>query len=180
MIHEVYEPVRHEIADTDSPDAPFPVQFLHGPPGTVIIIEWLVYEVQVQIFQSQPVEGTPEGHLGAFIPGILYPELGGDEHVLPGDAARADGPAYGLLVEIGRRRIHKAVPHRQGIGHSPFTLCGILYLIDAKAQNGHPDTVGQGNVLHDTPPVDKRRGRGRLPCQRYTQEPLPEMDPVLL
>ena len=112
MIHEVYESVRHEIADTDSPDAPFPIQFLHGPPGTVIIIEWLVYEIQVQIFQSQPVKRTLEGHLGAFIAGILYPEFGGDEHILPGDAAFANSPAYGLLVEIGRRRIHKAVPHR--------------------------------------------------------------------
>ena len=98
---QVGEPFRVEVAHANGANFACLVQLFHGAPGAVVVAKGLVDEIQVQIIQPQLVQGGLERLLGVFIAGVLNPQLGGDEQLLPGDARLAQGCAYGFLVEIG-------------------------------------------------------------------------------
>ena len=54
VVHaEIHQPLGKKIAHADRPDQPFPMQFLHGPPGAVIVAERLMDQVQVEVVQPQ-------------------------------------------------------------------------------------------------------------------------------
>jgi hypothetical protein len=53
---------------------------LHGPPVAVVVPEGLVDEVEVDVVQAEPFQGTLERLLGVgFAGGVLDPQLGSDE-----------------------------------------------------------------------------------------------------
>ena len=58
IVHdEVRKAVGIEIAHADRADPSFPVKLLHCPPGTVIVAERLVDEVQVEKVKAEALEG---------------------------------------------------------------------------------------------------------------------------
>ena len=134
---EVGQPVRVEAAHPDGPDLSLPAQLGHGPPGPVVVAQGLVDQVQIQVVQAQPVHGGLEPPLGPLTACIGDPQLGGDEQLLPGEAALPHRLAHRLLVAVGGRRVDEAVAHVDGVPHRPLTLGRVLDLIGAEAQLGH-------------------------------------------
>jgi hypothetical protein len=75
-----------------------------------------VDQVQVGVVEAESGQRLLEGSLGAVLAAGLDPQLGGDEQLLPGDAAGGDGPADGLLVAVGLRGVEVAVADSEGVG----------------------------------------------------------------
>ena len=71
---------------------------------------------------------------------MLYPQLGGDEEVLPQDAASGDGVADGFLVAIGGGGVQVAVPGGQRVADDLLGLLG-RDLKDAEAEDRHLHVV---------------------------------------
>jgi hypothetical protein len=94
----------------------------------------------------------------------LHPQLGGDEKLLPRDAAVLDGAADGFFVEVGGGGVDQAVTGLERVGDD---LLGLLRgdLEDAEAEDGHLDAVVQRDGLHGEVPFDHtpavRYGRGQ-------------------
>ena len=138
---QIRQPVGVEAAHADGPDLPLLTQLRHGPPGPVVVAQGLVDQIQVQVVQTQPVQGGLETPLSPLIAGIGDPQLGGDEQLLPGEAALPHRLAHRLLVAVGGRRVDEAVAHVDGVPHRPLTLGRVLDLIGAEAQLRHLHAV---------------------------------------
>ena len=138
---QVGQPVGVEVAHADGPDLPGLVQLLHGPPRAVVVVHGLVDQIQVQVVQPQLFHGSLEGFLGALIPGVLNPELGCDEQLLPGDSAPPNGGAHRFLVEIGGGGVDETVAHREGVAHRLLTDGGLRHLEHSEALQRHSDAV---------------------------------------
>ena len=137
---QVDQSVGLEVAHADRTDFPLPVKLLHRPPRAVDVAERLVDQVQVEVVELQPLQRRSECPLGAFVPGILHPELRRDEKFPAGDAAPADGPPHGAFVHIGGCRVDRPVTGRQGFRHAPFAN-RLVNLVDAEPQHRHLHTV---------------------------------------
>ena len=138
---QVGQPVRVEVAHADGPDLSSLVQLLHGPPGSVVVVHRLVDQVQVQIVQAQLLHRSLEGSPSALIPGILNPQLGGDEQLFPGDPAFGDSGSHRFLVEISGGGIDKPIPHRKGVAHRLLTDSSFRHLKYPEALQRHLDSV---------------------------------------
>ena len=114
LVHaQVYQPLRGEVAHPDGPDRALPVQPLHSPPGAVVVSEGLVNQVQVDVVQPQLLQGTVKGLERSIIPGVLHPQLGGDEPLIPGHPGTAERPANRRFIRCGG--VKQAVSSFQGL-----------------------------------------------------------------
>jgi hypothetical protein len=53
VVDQIDQAVRVEVADTDGTDQSVAVQLLHDSPGTVVVAERLVDQVQVEVVQTE-------------------------------------------------------------------------------------------------------------------------------
>jgi hypothetical protein len=147
------------------------VQLLHRPPGAVVVAEGLVDQVQVQPVQAEPLQGPVERPAGVVLAGVGDPQLGGDEQLPARDAAGLDGPADGLLVDVGGGGVDVPVAGGEGIGDG---LLGLLRwdLIDAEAEDRHLHAVVEGDqgIWEVIGRCSVRAdGMGKRPCERKPQ-----------
>jgi hypothetical protein len=73
------------------------------------------------------------------------PQFGGDEQLVPRDAAVRDGPADGLFVLVRLRGVEVAVADGQGVG------CRLLGLVggdleDAEPEDRHLNAIVESDV----------------------------------
>jgi hypothetical protein len=123
-----------------------------GPPGAVVVPEGLVDQVQIQVVEAEPGQRLGEGSLGAVLAAVLDPQLGGDEQLVPRDAAGGDGPADGLLVVVGLGGVEVAVADGEGVADRLGGLVG-RDLEDPEPQDRQLDAVVEGDEAHPTPSV---------------------------
>ena len=141
MHDQVHQPVGLEVADPDGAYPAFPVQLFHGPPRAIHVPKGLVDQVQIQILQLQPLQRSFKRLLGAFVSGILNPELGGDEQLFSWHTASLDGVADGLFIAISSRGINQTVASAYRFVDASFAFFGIRHLKNAEPQEGHLHTV---------------------------------------
>ena len=84
-------------------------------------------QIQVEVVEAEPLQRLLEGSLGAVLAALLDPQLGGDEQLVPRDAAVADGPADGLFVAVRLRGVEVAVADGEGIGDGLLGLVGGIW-----------------------------------------------------
>jgi hypothetical protein len=77
-----------------------PVQFLHGPPGAVVVTERLMDKVQIQVVQAKSLQRPVDSALGTVVARVLQPQLGGDEQVVASEAAGRDRSADRFLIAV--------------------------------------------------------------------------------
>ena len=145
MVDEVHQPVGVEVGDPDRLDHALLVQVLHGAPGAVVVPEGLVDQVQVEVVEAESLQRLLEGPLGAVLAAVLDPQLGGDEQLVPRDAAVPDGPADGLFVPVRLRGVEVAVADGEGVGDGLLGLVG-GDRVDAEPEDRHLDAVVEGDV----------------------------------
>ena len=68
-----------------------------------------------------------EGSRGAVLAAVLDPQLGGDEQLVPSDAAGGDGPADGLLVPVRLGGVEVAVADGEGVADGLLGLVGGIW-----------------------------------------------------
>lgn len=72
MVHtKVCQTVRCEIAYPDCPDQAYPIQFLHRPPGTIVVTKRLMNQIEVQIVKPQFFKRSVERFFCIFISCLL-------------------------------------------------------------------------------------------------------------
>jgi hypothetical protein len=86
-----------------------------------------VDQVQVEVVEAEPLQRLLEGSLGAVLAAVLDPQLGGDEQLVPRDAAGGDGPADGLLVLVCLGGVEVAVADGEGVGDGLLGLVGGIW-----------------------------------------------------
>jgi len=80
-----------------------------------------VHQVQVRVLEAELGQGCVEGAASVVLDrGVLDPQLGGDEQLLPRDAAGGDGAPDGLLVLVGRGGVDVPVADLEGLGDGAF------------------------------------------------------------
>ena len=141
--------MRIKVAHADSADRACLVGLFHGAPGTYVITQRLVDEVEIEIVESQFFHGGAQGLLGSFVAGVLHPELGGDEEILPGHAALLQGRTHGFFVEIGGSCVDEAVAARDGVQNGLLTLPAVRDLKHPESFHGHLHAVIQHCIFHD-------------------------------
>ena len=102
VLDEVDEPVGMEVGDTDRPGEAVGVKLLHRSPEAVVVTERLVDQVEVDVVETETLEGPLESGPRLGLAGILDPQLGRDEQLVSRDAAAGHGPADRLLVAVRR------------------------------------------------------------------------------
>ena len=70
---EVDEPVGEEVGHADGAHAALVQEFLHRPPGAVVVVEGLVDEVEVDVVQTEPGQRSSERGLGGVVAGVFHP-----------------------------------------------------------------------------------------------------------
>src|SRR5262249_2850407 len=100
-------------------------------------------------------EGTA---LGA---GVLRRQLGGDEHVRPGDPAVPQCPADLGLVAVDGRRVQVPVTGRQGLPHR-VVAAAPAQLPGAEAEQGHVGAAAQ-RYRRSHAPILAQWGTARCP-----------------
>ena len=145
---KVGETIRIEVAHANGAGAASLVELLHRPPGGVVIVHRLVDEVEVYVVKAQFVQRGLERGPGALIAGVLYPQLGGDEQLLAGNAAFADGRAHGLLIEVGGSGVDEAIAHLQRLADRALAHSGFRHLKNAETLQGHLHAVAQSDIFH--------------------------------
>ena len=80
-------------------------------------------QIEIQIFQSQPLHGLFKRGQSGFISLIGIPQLARYKDFFPGKAGIPDGTAHALFISISGRRIDMPVAPRdrfpdRGIGHA--------------------------------------------------------------
>jgi hypothetical protein len=83
-----------------------------------------VDQVQVEVVEAESGQRLLERSLGAVLAAVLDPQLGGDEQLVPRDAAVGDGPADGLFVPVRLRGVEVAVADGEGVGDGLLGLVG--------------------------------------------------------
>src|SRR6185503_13911967 len=108
---------------------------------------------------------TLERPPGAFIAGILNPELGGYEQLAARHTTCLDPTPHGLLVEIGGRGVYQSITNLDGIPDGAFTFLEVAHLEHAKPQNRHLYAVRKCQPLHSAMPFDSPRPGSRKPAR---------------
>src|SRR4051794_6635297 len=145
VVDEVHQPVGVEVGDSDRPDGALAEELLHRAPGAVVVPERLVDQVQVDMLEAEPLQRPVEAPTGSVLAGVGDPQLRGDEEFVARDAAGGDGAADGLFVDVRGGGVDVAVAGGEGVGDRPLGVLG-RDLVDAEAEDRHPDTVVQGDV----------------------------------
>ena len=124
--------VGKEVRDADGFDAACPVQLFQGLPCVAVdllpvipvnqIIGRPVNEIQVQIFQSQVLQGLFKGCHGPVISPVRLPDLSGDKDFFPGDPAVADAGAYAGFIPVKGRSVDMAVARPDRRRHGSLCL----------------------------------------------------------
>jgi hypothetical protein len=127
VVDEVDQPVGVEVGDPDRLDQPLLVQALHRAPGAVVVPEGLVDQVQVEVVEAESDQRPLEGSLGAVLAAVLDPQLGGDEQLVPTDAAGGDCPADGRFVPVRLGGVEVAVAAGEGVGGGLLGLVGGIW-----------------------------------------------------
>ena len=140
-LRQVHKAVRIKIAHADGADLSGPVSLFHGPVSAVIIVEGLVDEQQVHVIRAQLAQGLVNGSLRLFIPAVGNPHLRGEEQFLARHPALLRRAAYGLLIAVNLGRINGTVAGADRVQHAALALCGIRYLKNSEAQDGHDHSV---------------------------------------
>src|SRR6266852_7336077 len=84
-----------------------------------------VYQVEVDVAQSEPAQALVASGKGRIVPVVAVPELGGDEDLLARHPAVSDSPADVLLVPVEARGVDMPVAHLQSELHGfPCDLSG--------------------------------------------------------
>lgn len=131
---------RH-VGNPDGTDLTGLLGFLQDPPGFVNLAVWLVQEVEVDVVQTELLQGSIDPLLSLVVVEVGYPELGRYENVVTLNAALGDGLTHGFFVLVGGRRINQAVAGVQSVGNSLFGLAEVRNLEDPEAQGWHFNTV---------------------------------------
>ena len=140
---EIVEMMYLKIAHADSADFSLFVKFLHDLPGFLVDSGYRpVNQQQVQIVGLKVLQAFLNVFPLGVIPHILVPQLGGDEQLLPVDAALLDGLTHGVLVVVSLGGVDVAVARFQG---PQSGLLGVAARLEhAKAQPWHFHAVVQG------------------------------------
>ncbi len=88
VLDEIDEAVGVEVRDTDRPREAVGVDLLNRSPEAVIVAERLVDQVEVDVVETEALEGRLKGGLRVGLAGVLDPQLGGDEQLVTRDATR--------------------------------------------------------------------------------------------
>ena len=72
-------------------------------------------QVQVDVVQIQLFQGTVKGLERSIVPGVLDPQLGGDEPLIPGHPGTAERPANRRFIFIRCGGVKQAVSSFQGL-----------------------------------------------------------------
>lgn len=123
-----------EAGDADGPDASFPVQSLHGPPGAVIVAVRFMDEVKVQVIHAQFLAGKFEGLQCIVIAVVLYPQLRGQENIFLFNPAFFDRTAYTFFIAVGSSRINEPVSQGESIADGSLRFLRRC-LVHTKAQD---------------------------------------------
>ncbi len=151
LVHaQVHQPLGGEIAHPDGPDRALPVQPLHRPPCAIVVPKGLVDQVQVDMFHPQRLPRAVKGPQRFVIPGVLHPQLGGDQPFLSGQPGAAQGRAHGRFILIGCRGVKQAVPCRESICDALLTLAAVPDLKGAVSDHRQFDPVVERPALHST------------------------------
>ncbi len=94
-------------------------------------------QIQVHIVQAQTLKGSLKSRAGFHAPGVCVPEFGGDEQLLPGDAAGPDGPAHRLLITIELGGVNQPIAIFQRLADCALTDRRVLDQVSAKANHRH-------------------------------------------
>jgi hypothetical protein len=99
-------------------------------------------------FRISPFRGHLQTH-SVFIPGVLDPERGCNNKLVPGNAAVLDGTSDGFFVEVRRRGDDQPVADFEGVRDGPFAFLGVWHLEHAEAEDRHLDAivVVKGDVM---------------------------------
>ena len=152
--NQIGKPVRHKIADTDCPDFPGMVQFLHSTPAAVVIAVRHVDQIKVQILGPQILERFFKGAHRAVIPCVLYPNLGCKEQAFSGAAALCDCLPDGRFVSVTCGGVNQAVSCVQRCADALLAFRCIRYLKNTEADARHLYMIVQFNSVHRYfPPV---------------------------
>ncbi len=104
------------IAHADRAGLSILQQLGQGFPALVSgFLNWPVYEVEVEIFQSEPFEAGVTGLYRCLGSLVAVPELGRYEHGFASDAAVAESAANIGLVIVDPRRVDVAVAYLQRV-----------------------------------------------------------------
>src|SRR5690242_21580638 len=146
--HQVHEAVRMKVRNADGLDRASAIRLLHRAPLAIYVAIGLMNQVQVEVFQLQPLERPLQSHLRPFVAVPLNPELRGDEQLLPGDAASLDPPPDCFLVEIGSGSVDVAIADLNGVDYALLALRRIGYLENAEAEERYAKAIIQLYLLH--------------------------------
>ena len=113
------------------------VGFLHSTVSPYIVAKGLVNKIQIQVIQTQVVQGTLDCRLRSFVAGILHPQLCGDKQFFTGNAAFLQSGTYRLLVHIGGGGVDQAITETDSVQNRLLTLCRVGNLKDTKTLQGH-------------------------------------------
>ena len=112
---QVDETVGVEVRYANGTELASLVCFFHGAVSTVVVVEGLVDEQQVDVVGLQFAEGFVDGSLCLLIPGVGYPHLCHKKQFLARNAALLHRTAHAFLVVVSLRRVYHTVAHAQGI-----------------------------------------------------------------
>ena len=121
-LRQVDEAVGVEVRHADGTQLACFVGFLHGLPCTVIVVERLVDEQQVDVVGLQFAKRFVDGGFCLLVSGIGNPDFGDDEQFIARHAAFANGIAHAFLVEIGLCRVDHPIAHADGIHYTPLAF----------------------------------------------------------
>ena len=105
-------------------------------------------EVEVQVVRAQVVQGLLKGGQGLFIPRVLNPNFGREEHRLPGETTAFHGLSHGPLVAVASCGVDEAVPRFQGREDALPAFCRIGDLKHPQPLLGHGNAVVEGKGSH--------------------------------
>lgn len=107
----------------------FPVQILHRVPRAINIAIGLVDQIEIQILQLQALQRPFKRLLRAVVPGILNPELSGDEQIgFCHHTTAFDRLANGFFIPVSRRRVNQTIARSERSIHTSFAFFGIGHL----------------------------------------------------
>ena len=121
-------------------------------------------EVEVDEVQPEPVQARPQRLLRRVGPLVPAAQLGGDEHLLPGEAGVGDALTDAALVLVAGGGVDEAVADVEGLADDPPRLL-VGQAGGAQPELGDRDTVVELYVRDRGHPasVVSRRGVGQHP-----------------
>lgn len=146
---QVLQALVRKARDPDRADGAFLVEALQGAPGGVVVAVRLVQKHEVDRVKPQFRDRLFHGPKSVVVLVVLHPDLRRDEDRLAREAALADRFADFPLVEVGGRRVDRAVADFERVQNAALRVF-LRDLKDAEADRGHHDAVVETNFLHGT------------------------------